>query len=325
MIRTYVKKLIPITCIVIFVAFAAVVGQASAKQFASNKYANMTDQTDTEIEVQKEVTTETPAQVVAEPPVEPEVIVEQPQEPVPEVVEPEPEPEPIVETPQPDPTIRICIDPGHGGSSLGTRWEYDGVMIEEKNLNYRIATSLKGYLEQYSNVQVMLTRDANGNPGLADRINYAAANNADYFVSVHINSKSRDDLDAHGCMVLMSCSRYQPGNTKVASLYDTELAMAQNIIANLNGLGIPLANDWEADQHGGLLQRVGDGTYPDGSPADYYGIIYNGTSAGIPSIIVEHAFLSSENDYRDYLCSDDKLDALARADANGIASALGLQ
>ena len=54
------------------------------------------------------------------------------------------------------------------------------------------------------------------------RIDYAVANEADYFISVHVNSRSTDEVNSHGCMVLMSCSRYQPANTKVGSLYDTE-------------------------------------------------------------------------------------------------------
>ena len=42
----------------------------------------------------------------------------------------------------------------------------------------------------------------------------------------------------------------------------------------------------------------------------------------IPTIIVEHAFLSNVNDYRNYLSTDAQLDALARADAAGILEAV---
>ena len=42
------------------------------------------------------------------------------------------------------------------------------------------------------------------------------------------------------------------------------------------------------------------------------------TMAGLPSIIVEHAFLSNEGDYRNFLSTNEKLDALAKADAEAI-------
>ena len=235
--------------------------------------------------------------------------------------------EPVAE-PEPEPArpVIICIDPGHGGSEEGTKETYDGNLVMEKNLNARIASSLKSYLEQHNNVQVILTRSSDANMGLGERMNYAASNNADYFISVHVNSRSQDEVNSTGSMVLMSCSRYQPSNAKVSSLYDTERLLAKSILSKLNGLGLPIANDFNVENTEGILQRpttVGE-TYPDGSPADYYGLIYRGTKAGIPTIIVEHAFLSNEGDYRNFLCTDAKLDALARADAEGIAAALGL-
>ena len=45
----------------------------------------------------------------------------------------------------------------------------------------------------------------------------------------------------------------------------------------------------------------------------------------IPSVIVEHAFLDDDGDYEDFLSDDDKLKALARADARGIARYYGLK
>ena len=221
-----------------------------------------------------------------------------------------------------DNRITICIDPGHGGSNEGTKETYDGSLIKEKNITMAISRKLKYYLEQNDNIRVVMTRNSDSDVSLSGRIDYAASNNADYVISVHINSKSQDVIDASGCMVLMSCSRYQPANARFGSIYDREKSLAYSILSRLNSIGIPIANDtWNPDEYqDGILQRVNtaDELYPDGSMADYYGLINEGTRADISTIIVEHAFLSNAGDYRNYLSSDAQLDALARADAAGI-------
>lgn len=227
------------------------------------------------------------------------------------------------ETSGPEPVV-ICIDPGHGGDNEGTKETYDGTLIMEKYLNYRIAQSLKSYLEQYDNVKVVMTRDSDVNPSFSQRVNSAISSDARYIISVHVNSRSSEEVDSHGCMVLMSCSRYQPSNSRVSSLYDTEYALAKSVLSKLNAMGIPIANDWNTEYTEGILQRTTTSgeTYPDGSQADYYSLLYNGTRAGIPTIIIEHAFLSNENDYRNFLSTDAKLDALAKADAEGIMESI---
>ncbi len=223
----------------------------------------------------------------------------------------------------PEPVV-ICIDPGHGGDNEGTKETYDGTLIMEKYLNYRIAQSLKSYLEQYDNVKVVMTRDSDVNPSFSQRVNSAISSDARYIISVHVNSRSSEEVDSHGCMVLMSCSRYQPSNSRVSSLYDAEYALAKSVLSKLNAMGIPIANDWNTEYTEGILQRTTTSgeTYPDGSHADYYSLLYNGTRAGIPTIIIEHAFLSNENDYRNFLSTDAKLDALAKADAEGIMESI---
>ena len=42
-----------------------------------------------------------------------------------------------------DNRITICIDPGHGGSNEGTKENYDGTLIKEKNITMTIARKLK--------------------------------------------------------------------------------------------------------------------------------------------------------------------------------------
>ena len=64
-------------------------------------------------------------------------------------------------------------------------------------------------------------------------------------------------------------------------------------------------------------------TYPDGSLADYYGVIRRSKLYGIPAIIVEHAFVNNPSDAA-FLSSEDNLKKLGVADALGIANAWNL-
>lgn len=212
----------------------------------------------------------------------------------------------------------VCLDPGHGGESQGTHYTYDDVEIEEKTLNYKIALRLKAYLEQYDGVKVVIDRDEDSNPEFPDRIAFAAANNADIIVSLHINSKSKDNINPTGCMAITTSSHYQAETAVNSDVYTASRQLALSILSQLKTTGLTITTDWNANKTDGILQRKGSGTYPDGSQCDWYGLIRNATYEGIPAVIVEHAFLSNEGDYRKYLSSDAKLDKLAKADAAGI-------
>ncbi len=73
-----------------------------------------------------------------------------------------------------------------------------------------------------------------------------------------------------------------------------------------------------------LIRNSGDNTkYPDGSLADYYGVIRRSKEAGITAIIVEHAFLTNASDAA-FLSQESNLQRLGAADATGIANYLGL-
>ena len=52
--------------------------------------------------------------------------------------------------------IVVVIDPGHGGSNLGT----DYLQIPEKQYNMAVALYMKQELEKYNNVRVYLTHTA---------------------------------------------------------------------------------------------------------------------------------------------------------------------
>lgn len=77
----------------------------------------------------------------------------------------------------------VVLDPGHGGSAAGAR--YEGV--EEKVLNLSIALQAAALLEE-ADIQVILTRSVDQDVDLYDRTSMANGQKADLFVSVHCNA-----------------------------------------------------------------------------------------------------------------------------------------
>ncbi len=228
----------------------------------------------------------------------------------------------------------ICLDPGHGGESNGAEALYNGRAVYEKDVNLKIARYLRDELSAYSGVEVVMTRTDDRDVGIQARVDFASKKKADYLISLH-NNQAFDPADTsiRGCMVLLPVSHYQPAGTKDRDFYAECTKLGEAIVKRLTGLGIRLSTDFDVNLTGGLLRRPynrktglakKDVLYPDGSYADYYGLIRHGTEAGIPTIIVEHAYICNEADYRAYLETEDSLKALAAADAAGIAQALGL-
>lgn len=81
-------------------------------------------------------------------------------------------------------SLKIVIDPGHGGSDRANRGsqgyiEADGVL--------EMALALEEALTEYD-CDVLLTRDQDVGLGLIDRASFAVVNGADVFISLHTNA-----------------------------------------------------------------------------------------------------------------------------------------
>ncbi|MGN0399503.1 MAG: N-acetylmuramoyl-L-alanine amidase [Blautia sp.] len=202
----------------------------------------------------------------------------------------------------------VVLDPGHGGSDGGAENAYGEE--SESILTLKIGTYLKAELEKYTELSVFMTREDDTYVGLSERVEYAVDKKADILVSLHLNSY--ESSSANGAEILVPrTGRY---NTEVA---ENAEHLANNILKRITSLGL---------YDRGLKYRdsASGGTYPDGSTSDYYTIIEKGMRAGIPSIIVEHAFISSEQDAQ-YLDSEEDLMNFAKADAYGIAQYFGIE
>lgn len=84
----------------------------------------------------------------------------------------------------------IVIDPGHGGSNLGTRSVFDGSREKEYTLDWakRLAPILAT-----NGWKVFLTRTSDIDLSLTDRVMFAEARNADLFISLHFNATASAD------------------------------------------------------------------------------------------------------------------------------------
>lgn len=89
--------------------------------------------------------------------------------------------------------ITVIIDAGHGGSEKGA---IGCLGDEEKNINLQIALQASEILKKH-NINVILTRECDGNISLKDRIKIAEENDADIFVSIHLNSIGDVPMNIH--------------------------------------------------------------------------------------------------------------------------------
>ncbi len=81
-------------------------------------------------------------------------------------------------------TVRICVDPGHGGTDTGARTPHGW---NEKDVNLMQARAIRAALEKVG-FQVVMTRDDDSFPALYDRPKLAYDERVDAFISVHHNA-----------------------------------------------------------------------------------------------------------------------------------------
>ena len=208
----------------------------------------------------------------------------------------------------------ICLDPGHGGQDSGS-YTVDS-NVYEKTLNLKLALYLRDYLEQYDGIKVVMTRTTDVYLGTEDmndlkaRAYIAYQNNADLFISIHQNAFTGT---TQGAMVFYPNRNYN-ANVSYAGQY-----VATSILKELTALGIQNLGIQTRD----IDEDGADWNYADGSRGDYYGIIRHAKKYGITGMIIEHCFCDNYSDYYNYLSTDEKLQALARADCEGILKGIG--
>jgi N-acetylmuramoyl-L-alanine amidase len=89
--------------------------------------------------------------------------------------------------------MKICIDPGHGGTDPGAIGK-EPFILNEKDVTLSISLFLKKELEEKGHT-VLLTRNKDVAVSLADRAKTANENHVDIFISIHCNSSNRDEAE----------------------------------------------------------------------------------------------------------------------------------
>lgn len=223
-------------------------------------------------------------------------------------------------------TMKIVIDPGHGGHETGAINYDDGIM--EKDITLKTSRYLKEYFEDYYGIEIIMTHnglDSNSEMSVLDRGMCARNNNADLLLCLHFNA-GPSGANWNGAEVYVtdntSCYKYNQESTEIGN----------KILNNLANLGI---------YNRGVKTRLCNDTgpkweYSDGTKADYYGIIRYAMKGnaedrgpditkgtGITSILIEHCFLQG-NDV-EFINTDAKLKKLAQADGKAIVDHYGLK
>ena len=208
--------------------------------------------------------------------------------------------------------IVVALDPGHDEWDAGAR----GNGLAEEELTLKIANYCKEELEQYSGVTVYMTRtgpecphDIWGVGCIPERVEAAAAAGAQIFVSFHLNAATSSS--ANGAEVIV------PNESWQAEVGQDGRELGEAILDELVSLGLTRRSVYSKNT------TIGE-TYPDGSISDYFGVQIYCKEAGIPGLIVEHAFISNSGDANKFLKTEAGLKSLGVADATGIAKYLGL-
>ena len=198
------------------------------------------------------------------------------------------------------PSVTVVIDPGHGGKSEAENETHSGCKyhgLEEKDLTLITAMAMYDELSRYGNVNVFLTRDIDAELSLERRVEFASEVDADVLISIHYNASADHNFF---------------GSEIFTSAYGECYGIG-------NALGEKIMDEWVAEGNipKGIKTRIG-------KKGDYYGLIRNGTAAGIPTIILEHGYLDNDRDYQ-RIKSEEAWRNFGIMDATGVAKYYGLE
>ena len=213
---------------------------------------------------------------------------------------------------------KIVLDPGHGGKDPGAM----AYNLKEKDIVLKVAQKLAPILEKKLGCKVILTRKKDVFIPLEERTAIANTNDADLFVSLHINSSPSPT--AYGIETYFLNLTTNPEAMRVAAF---ENATSTHQMSDLQNILSDILKNSKINESSRLAQQVHtsiitglEKNYPNikslgVKQAPFYVLI----GAEMPAILVEMSFISNPNDAQ-HLKSDRFLDSMANDISSGIQS-----
>jgi N-acetylmuramoyl-L-alanine amidase len=123
--------------------------------------------------------------------------------------------------------LTVVLDPGHGGEDPGASGKNGS---REKDIVLAIAKRLKGKIEEFPNMRVMLTRDGDYFVPLGTRVEKARKVQADLFVSIHADAFVQPSARGSSVFVLS-----EKGASSTAARW---LADKENLADTIGGVNV---------------------------------------------------------------------------------------
>lgn len=211
---------------------------------------------------------------------------------------------------------KIVIDPGHGGKDPGAI--ANG--LKEKDVVLELAKQLGKNLEQSLGYEVILTREDDSYLSLEERTAIANGNNADLFISLHINAHPASSVHGLETYFLNLTSSKEAMRVAAFENATSELQMSdlQDVLANImKNSKIKESSRLARNVHTTLISGLDDAGFPlkdlGVKQAPFYVLI----GAEMPAILIEVGFISNREEAKK-LKNDKFLKSVATRTTQGI-------
>ncbi len=212
---------------------------------------------------------------------------------------------------------KIVLDPGHGGKDPGAM----AFGLKEKDIVLDVAKRLAPVLKKELGCEVVLTRKEDVFISLEERTAIANTNNADLFISLHIN--------AHTSAKVRGLETYYLNlttNAEAMRVAARENATSTHQMSELQDILSDIMKNSKIDESSRLAQQVHNSILTEADKRGFTDIknlgvkqapFYVLIGAQMPAILIELAFISNEKDV-DNLKNQTFLEMLTKEIAEGI-------